>query len=79
MDDDLTDFHLGQYPHEHGDYRLRRAGLLWAVERRRRGDWKGVGLPMRYLSAHAVFHELDDWWRFSDDDTRQWMRGTVPR
>jgi hypothetical protein len=65
--------------HQRGDYRLRRAGLLWAVERRWPGGWTRVGQPMRHVTAHAVFHELDDWQRHAGSEALSIMRGEVPR
>lgn len=64
--------------HERGDYRLRRAGLAWALERRWLGGWTRVGLPMRYVTAHAVMHELSDWQIQAGDEARQVMRGEMP-
>ena len=63
---------------ERGDYRVRRAWPLWVIERRWRGGWTRVGLPVRYATAHAVFHELDDWQRQAPLETRTIMRGEMP-
>lgn len=63
--------------HERGDYRMRRVWPLWVVERRWQGGWDRIGLPMRCASAHAMFHELDDWQRQAAPETRSIMRGEV--
>jgi hypothetical protein len=65
--------------HERGDYRLRRAGLFWLVERRWFDGWTHIGLPMRHVTAHAVLHELDDWQWQATDEARSVMRGDIRR
>jgi hypothetical protein len=64
--------------HERGDYRIRRIGPLWVIDRRWRGGWVRIGLPMRYATAHAVFHELDDWQQQATPESRSVMRGEMP-
>jgi hypothetical protein len=61
-----------------GDYRIRRSWPLWVVERRWCGGWDQIGLPMRHATAHAVFHELDDWQRQATPEMRSVMRGEMP-
>jgi hypothetical protein len=63
---------------ERGDYRIRRRGLAWVLERRWLDGWTRVGLPMRYATAHAVMHELNDWQVQAADEARQVMRGLLP-
>lgn len=65
--------------HERGDYRIRRAWPMWIIERRWFGGWTQIGLRMRHASAHAVFHELDDWQRQMTPEARSIMRGEIPR
>ena len=62
-----------------GDYRIRRRWPMWVVERRWRGGWDQIGLPMRHATAHAVFHELDDWQTRATLEARSVMRGELPR
>jgi hypothetical protein len=33
---------------------------------------------MRYATAHAVFHELDDWQQQATPESRSVMRGEMP-
>ncbi len=63
---------------ERGDYRIRRYWPTWVLERRWFGGWTRVGLPMRYATAHAVMHELNDWQVQATEEARQVMRGERP-
>lgn len=60
---------------ERGDYRLRRAGFFWKLERRWFGGWSRIGGLMTYATAHAVLHELNDWQWQATDEARSIMRG----
>jgi hypothetical protein len=65
--------------HERGDYRMRRSGFLWVIERKWPGGWTRIGLRMRYATAHAVFHEFDDWQVHAGVEAQRIMRGEASR
>jgi len=63
---------------ERGDYRLRRAGRRWTVERVWMGQWRPVAPPAVYQVAHAFYCELTDWQRIATNPMRDIMRESVP-
>lgn len=65
--------------HERGDYRIRKVGFAWALERRWGNGWDRIGLPMRYATAHALLHELNDWQVQASMEARSVMLGELPR
>jgi len=63
---------------ERGDYRLRRAGRRWMVERVWMVEWRPVAPPAVYQVAHAFYCELTDWQAIATNPMRDIMRESVP-
>jgi len=63
---------------ERGDYRLRRTGRRWTVERTWHGQWRPVAPPAAYQVAHAFYCELTDWQAIATNPMRDVMRESVP-
>jgi len=68
----------GETAEERGDYRLRRAGRRWMVERTWHGQWRPVAPPAAYQVAHAFYCELTDWQAIATIAMRDAMRESVP-